>query len=86
MAKFQVNVSVRSDYKEFFYNARDLITTESGPLRVLAIEAFDITGAAKLAQIWADGVNDANGAEVATIVSIFTWREKFGLFDADYET
>ena len=86
MAEFQVNVLVKSDYKEFTYNAGDLIESEAGPLRVLAIEAFDITGAAKLAQIWADGVNDANGAEVATIVSIFTWREKFGLFDADYET
>ena len=86
MAEFQVNILVKSDYKEFTYNAGDLIETEAGLLRVLAIEAFDITGAAKLAQIWADGVNDANGAEVATIVSILTWREKFGLFDADYET
>jgi hypothetical protein len=41
--------------------------------------------ATKAAQMWADGVNDANGAEIATIASAFTWRGDFGPFAADYE-
>lgn len=83
MAKFQVNVLIKSE--GFCYKAGDLMETEAGPLRVFAVEAVGMVDAVKIAQIWADGVNDANGAEVASVVSILTWREKFGDFNADYE-
>ena len=83
MAEFQVSVSVKAG--GFSYKAGDLMETEAGPLRVFAVEAGGMVDAVKIIQIWADVVNDANGSEVASVMSIGTWRAKFGVFNADYE-